>query len=201
MVIVSSEHSLVNIVKTKVCNYVIHVLYFFRMIDRYDEFRQGCCDFMQKADPEFFKSFMDDISLEEYVENMRTDGTWGTQLEIVSLCKMYDVNCVIFRPDGLHYTIECDNPDNDDCRILLISHHDEEHFNEVRFKEKGRILTSFNELELLLTELNPSDKSQEVTRLSKKEARQKKRDSVNPKKPQRQAPQIIVSDNHKLINL
>jgi hypothetical protein len=152
---------------------------------------------------------MDDISLEQYVENMKIDGTWGTQLEIVSLCKNYGVHCVIFRPDGLHYTIECDHRDDDDCRILMISHHDEEHFNEVRFKEKGRILTSFNELELLLTELSPDAMPQEQTRLSKREARQAKRELVRsksrqqqtPNQPSRFAPQIAVSDSHKLINL
>jgi len=160
-------------------------------IERHDEFRQGCCDFMQEDDPEFFKSFMDDTLLEDYVSNMRKDGTWGTQLEIVSLCKKFSVNCVIFRPDGLHYNIECDesDPNSNETRILMISHHDEEHFNQVCFREKGRILTSFSELELLLTKIDPEH--QQTVRLSKREQRNRKR------KP----PAIIVSESHKLINL
>jgi hypothetical protein len=80
----------------------------------------------------------------------------------------------------------------------MISHHDEEHFNEVCFKEKGRVLSSFNELELLLTELDPGKNPQEITRISKKAARQKKRGNQQ----RRQAPEIAVSEsNHKLINL
>jgi hypothetical protein len=195
---VYSELSLANIVEMKVCNHFLMHNYGCYISERYDEFRQACCDYMIKDDSEFFKLFMEETSLEHYVENMRADGVWGTQLEIVSLCKKYTVHCVIFRPDGLHYTIECDNPAGGDCRILMISHHDEEHFNEVCFKEKGRVLSSFTELELLLTELDPGNNPQEITRLSKKVARQKKRENQQ----RRQAPEIVVSEsNHKLINL
>ena len=130
------------------------------------EYRQACCDYMLNDDPEFFSAFLDDQKLGEYISEMRTDGTWGSQSEIVGLCKAYNVHCVLFRPDGVHYRIECDSADDDDTRILMLSHHQEEHFNEVRFKDKSRCLTSFNELELLLTELKDSP-----VRLSKKEAR------------------------------
>jgi hypothetical protein len=136
--------------------------------ERHEEFRNACCDYMMKEDPEFFTEFLDDRSLIHYVNEMREDGTWGTQLEIVALCKRYHVNCVIFRPDGLHYRIECDGGSDPETRILMLSHHDEEHFNEVRFKESGRVLTSFNELELLLTELQDAP-----VRVSRRQARKR----------------------------
>jgi len=140
--------------------------------ERHEEFRYACCEYMLYEEPEFFESFLDDQTLSEYVSELRKDGTWGTQLEIVSLCRRYHVNCVIFRPDGLHYRIESDSKEDDADRILILSHHDEEHFNEVRFKEKGRVLTSFNELELLLTELDDAP-----VKISKKQARRGKRQS------------------------
>lgn len=127
-----------------------------------------------------FVSFLDDIKLDEYVSHMLEDGTWGTQLEIVALCRRYRVHCVIFRPDGLHYRIECDNVDDDVLPILMLSHHDEEHLNEVTFEEVGRKLQSFNELELLLVEdSGPS--------LSKREQR----------RCRKAAPQV----SHKLVDL
>jgi hypothetical protein len=136
---------------------------------------------MLEDESKFFQGFLDDSSLENYVENMRQDGTWGTQMEIVSLCRKYSVNCVIFRPDGLHYRIEC--PSSDDNRILMLSHHDDEHFNEVRFKEKGRVLESFNELELLLTDIGPP---RTLPKMSKKDARLSRH---------KKAPQIVTSDS------
>ena len=149
---------------------------------------------MLDEEPEFFRVFLDGETLDEYVGKMREDGTWGTHMEIVSLCRKYSVNCVIFRPDGLHYRIECDS-ESETARILMLSHHDDEHFNEVRFKEKGRVLESFNELELLLTELE-SDATSHTRKLTKKEVRMKKR---NP------APQIDFPDNpvsvQKLLDL
>ena len=157
--------------------------------ERHEEFRTSCCEYMLTDDPEFFTAFLDDQSLIDYVSEMRQDGTWGTQMEIVALCKRYSVNCVIFRPDGLHYRIECDDTDEADTRVLMISHHDEQHFNEVRFKERSRVLTSFNELELLLTELEEAP-----ARLSKKELRKQRKSA---------APQIVSSPNglHKIIDL
>ena len=134
---------------------------------------------MLEEEPEFFSGFLDDSSIQDYVDNMRQDGTWGTQMEIVSLCRKYSVNCVIFRPDGLHYRIE--SLPYSDSRILMLSHHDDEHFNEVCFKEKGRVLASFNELELLLTDLAPTP---DPPRVSKKDARLSRR---------QKAPQVSLS--------
>lgn len=149
--------------------------------ERHEEFRNACCEYMLNEEPEFFEAFLDDQKLVEYVGEMRKDGTWGTQLEIVALCRRYHVNCVIFRPDGLHYRIESDSQENASDRILILSHHDEEHFNEVRFKENGRVLTSFNELELLLTELDDAP-----VKISKKQARRGKRQPES-------APRVDVS--------
>lgn len=134
--------------------------------ERHREFREACCEYMERDDPEFFSSFLEERSLSNYVAEMKHEGIWGTQMEIVALCKRYSVDCVIFRPDGIHYRIECDTPDDSPARILMLSHHDEEHFNEVRFEEKSRVLTSFEELELLLTEIEDRPVA-----LSKKEAR------------------------------
>ena len=119
--------------------------------EKHHEVRDSCCDYVQFEDPNFFESFLEDQNLLDYVSDMRKTGTWGTQLEIVALCRRYHVDCVIFRPDGLHYRIECDKPDCEEVRIIMLSHHDEEHFNEVRFKEKGKVISSSDELELLLS--------------------------------------------------
>lgn len=109
---------------------------------------------MLKEEPEFFTTFLDETKLEDYVSKVQEEGVWGTQMEIVALCRRYRANCVIFRPDGLHYRIDCE--DADDAPILMISHHDDEHFNEVCFPGISRHLASFNELELLLAELEPA---------------------------------------------
>ncbi len=126
-----------------------------------------CCDYMLKEEPEYFQSFLDDQKLEDYVSEMREDGTWGSQMEIVALCRAYKVNCVIFRPDGLHYRIE--DQSGGCSKILMISHHDDEHFNVVRFRGKDNsCLESFDEIETLLALNTDSTTSRP---LSKKEKR------------------------------
>ena len=147
---------------------------------------------MLDEDAEFFRGFKQETLLEEYVSNMREEGTWGTQLEIVSLCQKYNVHCVIFRPDGLHYRIEC-NDSSPETRILMLSHHNDDHFNEVRFFESGRVLESFNEPELLLTELESSHTPKPV---SKKESRAKRRQKNSS------APQLdIEQENDPLVSI
>jgi hypothetical protein len=155
--------------------------------EKHHELRDACCGYIENEEPDFFSGFLDDESLTNYVHEMRNPGTWGTQLEIVALCKRYHVDCVIFRPDGLHYRIECDKPDNEDVRILMISHHDEEHFNEVRFKETSRVLASFDELELLL-----SPEPDNVPKLSKKNSREHSRWKHRP------APKVSLSQDRVL---
>ena len=144
---------------------------------------------MKEEEPEFFAAFLDDLNIDEYISEMREDATWGTQLEVVALCRRYRAHCVIFRPDGLHYRIECENAEGEDLRILMLSHHDEQHFNEVRFKDSERRLSSFGELELLLTELR-----EDIPVLSKKEARQ-------ARQSRRRAPEVVEENSHKLIEL
>jgi OTU domain-containing protein 3 len=148
------------------------------------EFRNNCCDFMEKEAPEEFEGFLDNQKLSEYLYTMRQDGTWGTQLEIVAMCKRYHVDCVIFRPDGLHYRVECDKPDNEPVPIVMLSHHDEEHFNEVRFKERARSLASFEELDLLLAGA-PDAENVTSHRRSTRSSKPSKKAPIIAKEPQR----------------
>lgn len=139
--------------------------------DRHLELRSECCKFMLEEEADFFESFLEDVRLVEYCCRMLVDGTWGTQLEVVALCRKYQVHCVIFRPDGLHYSIECEAFAGEYPRIIMLSHHGDCHFNTVRFIERGRDLASFQELDLLLTELGTAPSPSGV-KLSKKQARE-----------------------------
>lgn len=146
------------------------------IVDEHMEFRQSCCDYMMNEDREFFQAFLDDEKLEDYVANMREDGTWGSQMEIVALSRAYNIKCVIFRPDGLHYRIE--DASNTSSKILMISHHDDEHFNVVRFRDDSS-LESFDDLVNVLELLSGN-----ATRsLSKKERRQLARKGDYPDPP------------------
>lgn len=150
--------------------------------ENYHEFRLSCCNYIQEQ-AEFFQSFLEDMNVTDYVIEMMKDGTWGTQIEIVALCRHYETDCVIFRQDGLHYRVECAIHLDELKPIVMLSHHDDEHFNGVCFKEKGRTLNSFEELELLLAEEDIP------TGLSKKESRKTKR---HPTAPVVSAPERVL---------
>jgi hypothetical protein len=131
------------------------------------EFRQACCDFMLHEQPDFFSEFLDEEKLDNYIERMREVGTWGSQMEIVGLCRAYKVDCVIFRPDGLHYRIECGS--DEPSKILMISHHDDEHFNVVKIRRKSEVcIDSFEELDSILATGGSNRPTKRETRLAKR---------------------------------
>ena len=66
--------------------------------NRHDEVRSDVCDFLQDNEEEFkfFLVFEDDTEEEEdakdfesYVSNMREDGEWGGNVELVAAARLY----------------------------------------------------------------------------------------------------------------
>ena len=65
----------------------------FYRIEKHWEYRQSWCDYMDE-DLEYFKNFLDDVSLDSYVEWMREDGAWETQPEFAPLSgQIQQKNC------------------------------------------------------------------------------------------------------------
>ena len=57
--------------------------------------RAEACDYM-KRNKDLYKDFMeDDCSIDEYIEYMRKDSTWGGQVEMNILSQLYKFNSIV----------------------------------------------------------------------------------------------------------
>ena len=99
--------------------------------DRHGEYRETCCDYLSSHSADF-AHFHDNDSepFEDYLEKMKEDATWGSQMELSALCLAYGVSAVVFQADGVHLELGLAEPSQP---TVLISFHDDEHFNAVTF--------------------------------------------------------------------
>jgi OTU domain-containing protein 3 len=127
---------------------------------KHDEYRSTCCDYLE-AHAEEFRNFQVDAeerTFSDYVEEMREDAIWGSQLEISALCLAYGVSAVVFQADGVHLELGLAEPDQD---TVLISFQDDEHFNAVSFG--GDELQTLAEVRKIVE--GSSDKRRKATKL------------------------------------
>eukprot|EP01027_Heterolobosea_sp_BB2_P014582 GEZU01020929.1.p1 GENE.GEZU01020929.1~~GEZU01020929.1.p1 ORF type:complete len:316 (-),score=74.41 GEZU01020929.1:99-1046(-) len=96
---------------------------------KHQAYRQTVVDYIV-ANREFFEPFIeDDEPWEEYIENMRKDGTWGGNIELQALSMAHRVNIVIHQ--NKHPSYEIANFPSGHKTIHLSYHHGE-HYNSVR---------------------------------------------------------------------
>ena len=110
--------------------------------NRHSEYRKACCDYMTEHEDDF-TSFFDAEedsceSFSDYVSNMRESSQWGSQLELSALCLCYNISAVVFQAAGVHYELGMAEPHQ---KVVLISFHDEEHFNAVSHGSYDELLT------------------------------------------------------------
>lgn len=107
-------------------------------------YRQDCCDFMLEhaEDLRLFHADEDfedeEESFEAYVEHMRSPARWGSQLELMALCRKHEVNAIVHQHGMPAYEMVFAPPE---ARCVQVSYHDGEHYNSVRFAtdmEPGR---------------------------------------------------------------
>lgn len=99
----------------------------------HEGYRRDCVAYMTAHREDFEAFITDDSSFEDYMKEMAKDGTWGTQLELLALCHKFQVNAIVHQDsDGgkPSYEIEVVPPDH---QCVMLSFHDGEHYNSVRF--------------------------------------------------------------------
>lgn len=98
--------------------------------------REECCDYMSTHTAEFAIFHADEdfeangISFDAYVQRMRSPGSWGSQLELMALCRKHEVNVIVHQSGSPSYEMLFASLD---ARCLQLSYHDGEHYNSVRF--------------------------------------------------------------------
>ncbi|CAD7927074.1 unnamed protein product [Amoebophrya sp. A120] len=70
----------------------------FEDCDRHQEVRDRCVDFLSQNRPEFEPFLAEDEPYEVYLKQMRHPQTWGGDMEIQALSKLYEVNVAVFVP-------------------------------------------------------------------------------------------------------
>ena len=67
----------------------------------YSKLRQDICNYLE-SNPKILDDInldklleFDDISINDYIKNMRNNATWGGAIEIKTFCEMYQVNILV----------------------------------------------------------------------------------------------------------
>ena len=122
--------------------------------ERHEEYRQTACDYLSSHSQDFtnFQINAEEQSFDDYVEEMRKDACWGSHLELTALCLAYNVSAIVFQPDGVHLELGMAEPSQE---TVLLSFHDQEHFNSVRFRKNGDELLTLAEARKRLTVFDP----------------------------------------------
>lgn len=98
------------------------------------KFREECCQHMRDNIDEFAafhadEEFQDDCSFEEYITRMQSPCQWGSQVELMALCRMRGVNAIVHQFDRPTYEMIF-APISAHC--IQLSYHDGEHYNSIR---------------------------------------------------------------------
>jgi hypothetical protein len=130
----------------------------------YDIVRQEICNYMALRESEFVHFLVlddhdakrlgeeDASSYQDYIDQMRTDGEWGGNVELVATSRLYQRNITVYTPDGA-FSIEWSDgssvdrdasvpyPDphdqeglSEEDRALSVSYHEGDHYNSVRIE-------------------------------------------------------------------
>lgn len=110
------------------------------------EVRDEICDYLE-AHESFFSLFLDlddeetkgeDASdFADYVKTMREDGEWGGNLELVAAARLYRRRVRVFSSNLAAMNIDYDSDKPPAGPELLVSYHDNDHYNSVRDNSRG----------------------------------------------------------------
>mmetsp|Transcript_27296 Transcript_27296/g.41283 ORF Transcript_27296/g.41283 Transcript_27296/m.41283 type:complete len:346 (-) Transcript_27296:122-1159(-) len=104
---------------------------------KHEDIRSEVCDFMESHEEEFsvFLVLDDDdedaSDFNSYIESMRESGEWGGNLELVAAARLYCRKIKVFSVTAA-YTIDHDKTEKSTGPDLMVSYHDNDHYNSVR---------------------------------------------------------------------
>jgi OTU domain-containing protein 3 len=126
------------------------------------EIRDEICNFMEGHKDEFSlflvlddedaKDEEDAADFEEYIQNMRKDGEWGGNLELVAAARMYRRNITVYSANLSAFTIEHGSDKQSAGPDLMVTFHDNDHYNSVRLNNGSKPpppIKTFQQLENL----------------------------------------------------
>ncbi|CAE8692223.1 unnamed protein product [Polarella glacialis] len=104
--------------------------------EEHQQLREECCDHMLEHAEEFQAFHADEdfedegVSFDGYVEQMRSPCKWGSQLELMAICRRNGINAIVHQNNLPPYEMVFAPLG---ARCLQLSYHDGEHYNSVRF--------------------------------------------------------------------
>ena len=96
----------------------------------YHQYRQNAVDYMLLNRNDFEPFFDEEMSFDDYIEDMQNDGEWGGNHEIQALSMNHQINVIVHQLEGPPLIVN--NFDPNAVRTLHLSYHNGEHYNSVR---------------------------------------------------------------------
>ncbi|CDW88215.1 UNKNOWN [Stylonychia lemnae] len=126
------------------------------------KYRQEACDFIEQNKEQYAPFIEDDETIDQYLEDMNKESTWGGQLELQALSLLYKFNYIVHQVDNPSMAFS--SFDWGTVPTLHISYHLGEHYNSVRLIEdpcNGPPLTIGHKLEIKNPMVNMENNDQE----------------------------------------
>jgi hypothetical protein len=113
---------------------------------KHAEIRSDVCDYLEAFEEDFSVFLVldeneddeDAADFNTYIKNMRQDGDWGGNVELVAAARLYRRNITVFSASMGAYTIEHGSDKQSAGSDLCISYHDNDHYNSVRNHASGK---------------------------------------------------------------
>mmetsp|Transcript_59471 Transcript_59471/g.66558 ORF Transcript_59471/g.66558 Transcript_59471/m.66558 type:complete len:316 (+) Transcript_59471:529-1476(+) len=152
--------------------------------------RSAVCDFIENK-KDYFKVFLVE-EFELYLESVRQEGEWGGNVEVVAAARLYKRNITVYSQTLAAFRI-----DHGESRSLgpdlLVSYHDNDHYNSVRRKVRpstlSRTLADYNPVTMnhdIATQVKQQNnifiKSDLETSLSKISLKESEEKAINTEK-------------------
>ena len=106
-----------------------------KISSRHEEVRRKCVEHI-KDHQDRFKSFLPDVDLNEYLETMSRDGTYGDEPEIRAMEELFDRRICIYQLMASSNSLllpDASVEDQDGVEPFRISYHNGNHYNAVEY--------------------------------------------------------------------
>jgi hypothetical protein len=116
---------------------------------KHDVVRHDICTYLEENEDDFKVYLLledsndgDDVcDFDDYIDQMRMDGEWGGDVEIVGAARLYKRTITIFSNAGA-YNISIDDDEEKSGPNILLSYHDNMHYNSVHDRSNNYIGSS-----------------------------------------------------------
>jgi hypothetical protein len=100
--------------------------------NNHEKYRDMAVDYITKNKEYFALFLLDDENIDEYIKDMKDDGTWGGHFELVALSSILRVKFCLHLKDQDAVMVKSSEKSSKGMKIVHLAYHVDEHYSSVR---------------------------------------------------------------------